>query len=157
MYGFEGHSTPVGTNMKAFVYDVWTNSSASPWPQLRYSAPLPANCEKANVDASGRILCTKCKTGFFNNDYKCVQGCPSGMETVDVLTTLIGGLVEGPYCRPCPAGCKSCFSTNCTSCLDGFTQNQTATGLVCNPSCLSNQFFNQVCTNCSSNCLSCVN
>lgn len=121
MYGLDTHfsvsQTPNGL-VKSYVYDVWTNNTI---PQLRFCAPLPTNCMKAVVDASGRILCTSCKQGFLNFDYQCVDLCPEGYQNFSMTSVLIGGLVEGPYCKPCSTiGCKSCALDVCLGCKDGF-------------------------------------
>jgi len=78
MYGSPIHFSETQTPnviMKSYVYDIWTSRTI---PQLNYCASLPQNCDEARVDSSGRILCTKCKSTFFNLDFNCVQGCPEG-------------------------------------------------------------------------------
>lgn len=76
---------------------------------------LPLNCLTAEVDASGKILCTECSTGFLDN-YQCVAACPLGTRDYTVLITDVNFLVKGAICIPCSTGCDVCTDVGCTTC-----------------------------------------
>lgn len=72
-------------------------------------------------------------------------------------STLTGSLIQGPFCKPCPVGCKICLQGVCTTCMPAFTNTTVNLVSTCTPTCAPNQFFNTTCFNCSANCDQCIN
>lgn len=122
-------------------------------------AALPTDCTQATVDASGRVLCTTCASGFVNLNYQCVSACPSGTMSQTIATTNLNALINGSYCVPCSPGCSDCTSTGCTTCnaVLGFTANGTGCSMT---NCVNQTgtFYNtsaSACQTCVTGCQNC--
>lgn len=108
-----------------------------------------AACGRGCIECSSSA-CTKCANGFGLKDdgtcVKCMHGCSGSCPATDI--TKCSGCGYGFEkntlgCTRCPDGCLTCLSSQCTSCLSGFTLTQSGNGFACQMGC------NFPCTTCT--------
>ncbi|XP_074107008.1 furin-like protease 2 isoform X1 [Cotesia typhae] len=104
------------------------------------------NCETCN--GTGENQCISCKPGFFSLNGMCQSSCPVGYSADK----------KRRECMPCPLGCKTCVTSSCTSCINGWSISKKG---ICVPDsrskCNAAEYFDtDICKPCHSSCETCA-
>ena len=70
--------------------------------------------------------CFECRDGYYVHDglcLDCFEGCSRCDNNSVCIVCKVGRYLNTADCMPCSFGCNECsgFSTNCSSCIKGFT------------------------------------
>lgn len=101
-------------------------------------------CEDNCAACTNRSTCTECFDGFFLNNSKCIDKCPSGTAGVSKV------------CQQCDPLCKTCeeSTSKCTSCIDGYYLSNNK----CVEKCPTQYYASDgECKQCKEPCYKCIN
>ena len=87
--------------------------------------------------------CLECESGYYLYNKSCILACPDGFYSLNKV------------CYSCNSFCKSCDQYNCIDCLSPYYLYNGQCLFSC--PLLITVAVSNICTNCSSNCLTCSN